>query len=237
MKKNVIRLICLIIVIGLIICSFIIYKNSEYKKTDAYKFKTEYESLNNTKNSSGKKVRNIEISKDNRIIYSSAKEIVEKIDKGETFVVYFGFASCPWCRSMITNLVDMSIEKKVDIYYVDVLEIRDTLELVDGKVKRTKEGNKYYMELLDRLDNVLSEYSLYDGEGKKVETNEKRIYAPNVVAIVNGIPEKLTEGISELLVDPYSELTDEMIKDSVDQLKCIFKCLNKKNICTKEIAC
>ena len=122
---------------------------------------------------------------------------------------------------------------------VETLAGIKTLELnvVDGKVKTTKKGTKAYMKLLTQLDTVLSDYSLEDESGKKYDTNEKRIYAPNVVAIVNGKPEKLQEGISSDLKDPYGKITNKMKQDSIDQLKCIFKCMEKAGICTKESAC
>lgn len=236
MKKKLIIIIVLVLALGTIF-GVIYTKDKKLKETDAYKFKQEYESLNGQKNDSGKKYRTLNISKDNRIKYSTAKEIVSKIDHNESFVVYFGFAKCPWCRSMVENLLDLADEKSTDIYYVDVLDIRDTLEVKNGKVEKTKEGSKYYMELLDRLDEVLSDYSLTDEDGKSYDTNEKRIYAPNVVAIVNGYPEKLTEGISEELKDPYGKITDKMKKESKEQLQCIFKCMEKAGICTKESAC
>ena len=235
-KKVIIFLIVIIIIIGIVIGIKLI-KDNNYKKTDAYKFKTEYEKLNGELSKSGKKYRELNIPKNNKMVYSTAKEIVNKIDNNETFVVYFGFSACPWCRSMVNNLIDLSIKNNVDVYYVDVLDIRDTLEIVDGEVKTTKEGNKYYMELLDRLDLVLSDYSLTDEEGKKIETNEKRIYAPNVVTVVNGLPEKMTEGISEDLKDPYGTITKQMKTDSIEQLKCIVKCLEKAAVCTKQSSC
>ena len=236
MKKKVIIVICLLLCAGII--NSLVYRfDIKQKSTDAYKFKLEYESLNGEKNDSGKTYRTLNISKKNRIKYSTAEEIVKKIDNNESFVVYFGFAKCPWCRSMIENLLDLADKKETDIYYVDVLDIRDVKEIVDGKVKTTKKGTKAYMKLLTQLDSVLSDYSLEDESGKKYDTNEKRIYAPNVVAIVQGEPEKLQEGISKDLKDPYGKITDKMKKDSIDQLKCIFKCMEKAGICTKESAC
>ena len=236
MKKRYIFWLVFIIIAGVF---FVILHNDykRYKNSDAYKFKVEYESLNGEKSKSGVENRSVSISKKNRIIYSTADEIAKKIDNNETFVVYFGFAACPWCRSMIENLVDMSVDKGVDVYYVDVLDIRDTIEVVDGEVKKTKEGTKGYMELLDKLDSVLSDYSLKDKDGNDVETNEKRIYAPNVVAVVNGLPQKMVEGVSSKLTDPYSNITDEMKQESIDQLKCIFKCLEENNVCTKKSSC
>ena len=200
-------------------------------------FKDEYEDLNGKYTDSGDTIREVKIAKKNKMIYSTAEEIVKKIDNNETFVVYFGFASCPWCRVMIESLVNLSLEHNVNVYYVDIKDIRDTLELVNGEIEKTKEGTKGYNELLDRLKIVLSDYSLKDENGEEVETNEKRIYAPNVATIVNGTPIRLVEGVSSKLTDPYHELTQEMKNESVDQLECIFKCLEENNICTKKESC
>ena len=49
---------------------------------------------------------------------------------------------------------------------------------------------------------------------------------------------KLTEkGISKDLKDPYGKITDKMKKDSIKELKCIFKCMKEANVCTKPNAC
>ena len=238
MKKKV--LILLAIIVAAVVFGFIYKMNYDYTKTDAYKFKTEYESLNNQDNGNGKKYRTLDINKKNRIIYSTAKEIVEKTENKETFIVYFGFAKCPWCRSMIENLVDLSIENDMEVYYVDVLDIRDTIEYIDGEVKTTKEGDEYYMKLIELYADVLSDYTI-----KGLEENpsmdfyipEKRIYAPNVIAVVNGEAKEMVEGVSENLEDPYGEITEEMNNASIKQLECIFKCINEASICTGPSSC
>ena len=234
MKKKV--LIFIAIILAALVFGFIYKMNSDYKKTDAYKFKVEYESLNNEDTGYGKVYRELNINKKNRIKYSTAKEIVEKTENNETFVVYFGFSKCPWCRSMIENLIDLSIENEIDIYYVDVLDIRDTIEYVDGELKTTKEGDKDYMKLIELYGDVLSDYSVKNGD-EKINTGEKRIYAPNVVAVVNGEAKEMVEGVSEKLEDPYGEITEEMKKASIKQLKCIFKCINEANVCTGPSSC
>lgn len=240
MKRKI--FFAILIIIAAIAFAFIHKMRSDYKKTDAYKFKVEYETLNNQDNGYGKKYRELTINKKNRMKYSTAKEIVEKTENKETFIVYFGFSKCPWCRSMIENLIDLSIENKIDVYYVDVLDIRDTIEYKDGELKTTKEGDKYYMKLLDLYANVLDDYTikLPEGENSSMDDSfipKKRIYAPNVIAVVNGEAKEKVEGISEELEDPYGEITEEMKKASIKQLKCIFKCINEASICTGPSSC
>lgn len=236
MKKRVIYALVAVLVAGLLF-GILYHFDKKEKSTDAYKFKQEYEILNGKKNDYGKTYRTLNISKTNRIKYSTAKEIVEKMDNGESFIVYFGFAKCPWCRSMIENLLDLADKNNTDIYYVDVLEIRDVKEVKDGEITESKAGDKYYLKLLTKMKNVLDNYELQDETGKKYDTDEKRIYAPNVIAVLNGKAEKKVEGISSDLKDPYGEITEKMKKESIGQLKCIFKCMEEAGVCTKPSSC
>lgn len=206
------------------------------KSSDAYRFKEEYESLNGEDNGNGKNYRSLDIPLDNPMIYASSDEIVEKINNKESFVVYFGFAKCPWCRSMIEQLIKSAQDNDMDtIYYVDVLEIRDQYQIDDeGNLQKTKEGTEGYNALIERIGTVLSDYNLKDENGEDISTGEKRIYAPNVVAVVKGKPEKMVEGISEDLEDPYSELTKEMLEESYNSFDCLWECIkNGGNICQK----
>lgn len=197
------------------------------KDSDATKFKEEYEALNGTTSASGKTIRTLEIDSDNPIIYKTADEVVKMMEKGDTFVVYFGFASCPWCRSVLPTLFKASKELGLDtIYYVDVTGIRDTLEVNEsGEVVTKERGSDAYYKLLDLLNDVLSDYSLKDASGTSVDAHEKRIYAPNVVGIVNGKADKMTTGISSLQTDGYMDLTDEMKEETYEKFKCIINCV------------
>lgn len=193
---------------------------------DALKFKKEYESLNNTiREKDGKKIRSINIDKNNPMIYKSAGDIINKINNKETFVVYFGFSDCPWCRSILPTLIDVSNNLNIKtIYYVDVKNIRDTLALDENNevITQTKGSNDYY-KLIKLLGNVLSNYTLTDDNGNKIDTGEKRIYAPNIVSVVDGLPTKATTGISERQADGYMKLTDEIINDTYKQIENVMK--------------
>ena len=204
---------------------------------DSDKFKEEYESQYGKKSKSGKEYRKVSIPEDNPFVYATAEEIIKKIDNKETFIVYFGFSTCPWCRSVIEELIKCANDSDVDkIYYVDIKDIRDIREInKDGEIETTKEGTKGYMELLDKLDEVLDEYTVTvtDSEEDEISLEEKRIYAPNLVAVVNGKATKLEDGISNKLTDPYMELTDEIKKDIYGKFKCVFKCLEEaETVCT-----
>ena len=88
------------------------------------------------------------------MVYISAEELAKKIENKEDMVVYFGFKTCPWCRSMIEILLNAASELKIDkIYYVDVYDIRDVKELSENnEVKTTKKGTSGYNKLLSKIN-------------------------------------------------------------------------------------
>ena len=226
MKKA--KLIIFILVLGILLTGC--------TKSSAAKFKKEYESLNGKTAQSGKTIREVSIPDDNPIVYQTADEIVSRMENGETFVVYFGFASCPWCRSMVEQLIKSAKDNNVStIYYVDIYKIRDKYEVDDSdKLTRTEEGTDGYNELINLLGDVLDDYTLTTESGEKVEVNEKRIYAPNVVAVVNGSAIEMVDGISSDLKDPYDKLTEDMKNASYSSFKCLWECLSKEStMCSK----
>lgn len=230
MKKIFLALILTITIFNLTGCT----QPKKTVSTDSLKFKEEYESLNGEENSFGKEYRTISISEDNPFVYKQADDIVEMINNNETFAVYFGFDSCPWCRSVVPTLIevaqDLNIEK---IYYVDVKDIRDTIEInEDGKLETTKKGTDGYYKLIELLDNVLSDYTLVDSDGNNISTDEKRIYAPNIVIVVDGKAKRLESGISEKQTDGYMELTDEIKEDTYNKYIDILEYMkSKQNSC------
>ena len=239
-KRNTLFLIGGIVLLATIIGSYFFFSTkNEEKKTDAVLFKEEYESLNGQVSSSGKEYRIITIDENNPFLYQSAEEIVKKIEKKETFAVYFGFSSCPWCRSMLPSFIevakDLSLSK---IYYVDISKIRDVKEIQDGKVHTVQEGTEGYLKLLEYFNDVLEEYTLKDENQKEIKVGEKRIYAPNVISVVEGKVDSMTTGISKKQVDAYMDLTEDMKTEMYHQLKCILECIKENEaVCTKPTAC
>lgn len=207
---------------------------------DAIKFKEEYENLNGKINENSKnKYRTVKIDSKNKIIYSSAKEVLKMMEEKKSFVVYFGFDSCPWCRSVVENVSKISKELDENIYYVDVKEIRDVCELDDeNKVKLTKEGDKNYLKLIKKLDSVLKEYTLTTDDDNDVKVGEKRIYAPNVVSIIDGSAKELTTGISDKQTDGYMTITDEMKQESYKKIKKVVQeVVTYNSTCNLDKAC
>lgn len=190
-------------------------------KTDAQLFKEEYESLNGIKNSSGVEYRNVSIDENNPFVYTTGKEIVEKIKDKETFYVYFGSSYCPWCRSVIEKFIEVANNNNIDkVYYIDIwdgdhIEIfRDVYKLnEDGKLELVFEGDPSYQDLLKYFDKILNDYTLTNSNGKSVKVGEKRIFAPNFIYVEKGKAKRIAEGISASQKDPREKLTKKMLND------------------------
>lgn len=224
MKNKVLVLIIAVLLVGIIGCTK--KDNNESAKL----FKEEYESLNGEVSKSGKKYRKISIDEDNPYEKITAEEIVKKINNKETFYLYVGDSMCPWCRSVLEKSIEVAKDNDIDkIYYVEIWDdegteiLRDKYSLEDGKITKVSDGTKAYKELLKKFDKVLSDYTLTDEDGEKVEVGEKRIYAPNFFYIENGKVVKMIEGISEKQTDPLQKLTDEILEDEEEQFEDLFE--------------
>ena len=190
---------------------------------DAILFKKDYESLNGLKNSNGKEYRVVNIEKNNAFIISDAKEIIDKIENGESFYVYFGSKLCPWCRSVIEKAIQVSNNNGIDeIYYVDVWDdegkeiLRDKYTLDDdNNTVLVNDGTAEYFKLLEYLDDVLPEYEYAANKngGAKLDIKEKRIYLPLFIYIAKGKPVRVTSGLSDLQIGSRDELTEDILSD------------------------
>lgn len=230
MKRIVVLLFVLLITLIITGCG---------NESDANKFKKEYEKLNGEKvEGTNYKYLSLSIPKDNNIVYKTDTEIVDIIKNG-TGVIYFGFSNCPWCRSMINNLLDVTSDLGISqVYYVDVSSIRDTLEFYeDGSIVRSNGGTIAYNELLDLLDEHLDYYVIYDKDNNPFETTEKRIYAPSVVVVKEGKVLGLTTGVSDDLENPFDEISDNLKKESYDMLYNLIKEIKPVNACVDGGSC
>ena len=96
---------------------------------DAKKFKQEYESLNGNTAYADIKYLNLSISEYSTVTYKTDTEIVDILKKG-TGVIYFGFNSCPWCRSMVETLLKVVEDNEIEnFYYTDIKAIRSKYEV------------------------------------------------------------------------------------------------------------
>ena len=224
MKKKVFLILILFISLFVTGCSA--------NNKDALKFKEEYEKINGDKTSySDNKYRTLKIDKNNPYVYSSAKEILEKINNKETFYVYFGSSYCPWCRSVIEKSIESAQKNNIKkIYYVDIWNgfhneiLRDTYKLNDkNEAEKEKDGTKEYYKLLEKLDNLLEDYTLTTDDGEEVKVGEKRIFAPDFIYVENGVAKRITSATSENQKDADAKLTKEILKDEEKSFDNFFK--------------
>lgn len=210
MKK---RVLLLLIIIPLLLTAC--------TSKDAGIFKKDYESLNGTTNSNGKEHREVSIPKNNPFVISNAKDIVNKIEKEETFYVYFGSKICPWCRSVIEKAIEVANNNGIEkVYYVDGWDdegkeiLRDKYTLDDnGNPVKDIEGTEEYYKLLTYLDEVLPAYTIKDKDGNEIDLEEKRLFLPTFIYIAKGKPIRMTTGISSLQTESRGELTYDILKD------------------------
>ncbi len=198
-------------------------KDGDYVATaDEKKFKKDYESLNGTTRTNGQKNKEVEIIADNNIKYISIKEAADILESGSG-VIYFGFAACPWCRNSVPVLLDaMSSSELKEIYYVDIRpedkeekDIRDLYTLnAKNKAKKQKDAaDPAYHDVLLALANYLNDYVLETDKGKKVNAGEKRLYAPTVVAVKDGI----VVGFHEGTVDNHEKSDNGELRDLTNE--------------------
>lgn len=230
MKDNKLFMIIVTVLAAIVLVLNIQKVISNNSQTDGIKFKEEYEKLNGKKNDQGKKYREITIDSKNKMVYKTTEEVLDLIDKKKSFALYFGFDTCPWCRSVVPTLASISKELNQEVYYIDVKDIRDTFELDDdNKPKLVKKGSKDYSKLLEKLEPVFEDYTLTDSDNNEIKVGEKRIYAPSIVSVIDGKAKELTTGISDKQTDGYMKLTKEMEKDTYNKIKKVLKQVSDKN--------
>ncbi len=226
-KRNKLILISLIIITVIILglcCYFII--NNQRTLSDAEKFRDEYMELNDKDNGFGQIYPTVSLNEENKIKYITEDEAIELLKEG-TGIIYFGYSTCPWCRSLITPLLEVAEEENVNIYYLDIKEIRSSFSVQDGNLITEKKGSKGYYEILNLLDDYLDEYYVgYDNE--QLDTLEKRLYAPTVVAINNGEVTDMHVGTVDTQESGYDRLTNEQVSELKERLTTLIK--SAKNI-------
>lgn len=230
MEKDQKILVGLIIFVFLVASSIVVYLYAIKKNvsSDAMLFKKEYESLNDKYYETTKtKYLKVNIDNSNLYIYKSDEEILDVIDS-ENALIYFGYAKCPYSRSMVTLLNDIAKEEAITkIYYVDISNIRDSYEVIDKTVAKITNGTSSYYKLLDILDEYLSDYYITDESNEEYNTGVKRLYAPTVIAVkdkkIVGFHEgttteaknnkQLSKTEKQELTDIYKKLIDSLISD------------------------
>ncbi len=203
--KIILGLLSILLIGIVVIISFIIISKEE-------SFKEAYEKNNGELSAySNKEYLEVNIDKNNKIEEITYADVLNKLENGENFVVFFGFPTCPWCRLIVEQLVNVSNNDDIEtVYYVNIEDTRNSIEVDEnGNLKTIKSGDEDYLKLIDNISYILNDYIVYDEEGTMFDTNMQRIFAPNIIVFDNKEAIYITSGVDDSISDPYSIPTDE----------------------------
>ena len=221
-QKVLIGLIIFVLLVALGIGSYLFITKKD-SRPDAIKFKSEYESLNEKTDDNKEKYLKVDISEDNLYVYKNDSEILDVL-KNKTGIILFGYSKCSYCRSMVSILNDVAKEHKLDtIYYLDILNIRDSYEIMEQTVVKLTSGTNSYYEMLNILSEYLSDYYIKDSNDVEYNTGVKRIYAPTVVAVKDGKIVGFHEGTLDDVLN-----NKELDKKQEKELKKIYEKMIKE---------
>ncbi len=187
MKKSILLILLLCLVIPLVGCG-----KDEDLRTDAVKFKEEYESLNKTENEEGKLYRTITVDEENPIVYTTYEELSSLVDEKKNFLVYFGSKTSKYSRSVVPYLIKQAKTQGIDVIYYVELATDDK----ESGVKEVGVEDMYYQQMMKKM-------------------NEKDVTDSTLAVFVNGnlagkssiISSKQTDGDMELTKDMKDEMT------------------------------
>lgn len=138
--------------------------------------------------------------KEDPVVYSTPAEILDKIEKKETFAFVIGSETCPACQNYLANaLKDMDEKSDVKINYIEVLNIEqkekefgDIQKLIkdhlDGKFDATP--TTYFMKQGKMTDVIVGSISYEELLGKYNELTKENKNEPKVEKIEASDEEK-----------------------------------------------
>lgn len=227
MNKKLLLIISIIIILTAIIILSFTSKKEEKKQTftitnDSLLFKQEYEAYNNQETKDKKQYLNLSIPSYNPIVYTSYDDLFDILNNSG--IIYLGDPECPWCRSLISVLINSAIDYGIkEIYYLNIENDRNILTLnKKNKIITEKKGSDNYLKLVDKLYNYLDVYKGLNDE------SIKRIYLPLVIFVNNGkiigLEQSLITYCQRVEKDPYIPMN----KEEKNELKEIFNSYYQK---------
>ena len=137
-------------------------------------------------NVEGKIYRDVNLPYDNTLSTVTATE-ARKIQNG---YVLFAFPSCPFCRNLLPVLADVACEENIPVAYcrIDTYRDRYVYSAEAAAPVQTQPAGEGYAGLLTWLDGCLDEYTVPDESKTPIPVGEKRIHAPTLVKVRDGVP-------------------------------------------------
>ena len=149
-------------------------------------------------NVEGKIYRSVNLPYDNTLSPVTATEARE-IQDG--FIV-FAFPTCPFCRNLLPVLADVAHAENIPVAYcrIDTYRDRYVYSAEAAAPVQTQPAGEGYAGLLMWLDGCLDEYTVPDENKTPIPVGEKRIHAPTLVKVRDGVPASTWE-----LTDVFGE--------------------------------
>ncbi len=237
-KSILVLLLAVLIIVGGVMIYFSFKKDVVTIPTDAQKIKNEFASLNNQLNENNQRMYPlVNLTDDNLFVYKTEEEIIKIIEES-TGVIFFGNSSDAYTRTLMPIVDNLSKKLNLEqVYYFDITTITDTIALDDLNEPIIKEkGSSGYYKILKLLDEQLPNYYLTSPTGEKIDTLEKRIEVPTILAVKNGKIKDIYMGTIASQKSGYDKLTTEEEKQIEENLEKLMKnALN--NTCSSEQAC
>jgi cytochrome oxidase Cu insertion factor (SCO1/SenC/PrrC family) len=206
--SRMLRRACLLVLVWLLGCFEI--SSMAADEPDSKQFKEEYEQLNGTERD-GHQLQTLEIPEDFPVVYADSAQILDVLQEG-TGVVYFGFAQCPWCRTLLKTLFSIQetfTETDADLlfYYYDLRPDRDEHVVnAQGEEEVLQEASEFYLTLLEMLE-------------------EERIYMPTLVFVKEGEIMAVHTGTVDSQESGYDVLSSQEEQELSETLKREFALL------------
>lgn len=137
---------------------------------------------------------------DHMFIDMRVDEMLEAMDQGASFVVYFGFTDCPWCKEAMPILNEVAKEYNQNVCYINTR--------ADASWQSNTDIDDY-----DALVERVGSYFEYDDDGNR------HLYTPAVFFIKDGKVVLYHEGTTESHNAHERTMTDE----EVEELKSVYR--------------
>lgn len=189
-QRNKIGILVIGALLLLLICFGIYWQLNQESSTltAEEKFIQEYESFNGKEKEDGSLYFEVSLSTENMSVKHLSYDQLFSLLEGGTGVIYFGTPENESSRHFVSSFLPAMQESGVDLfYYWDHFSDRDEIELdEDEKEKVTKEASEEYEQLLEKLDDVLGDYTFLNEDGETVSFSRKRLYAPTLLIVKEG---------------------------------------------------
>ena len=144
-------------------------------------------------------------SEDYVYVTAYVKDMAEMMDEGKSFVIYFGFSRCPWCRDAMPILNEAAKEAGFDtVYYVNTREKEEwksNLDIDDYDLFVELAGD--YLKLDDNnIKHLYTPMVLFIKDGKIVET----VSAPDYDAHEEAISDELREELKNTYLEAFAKV-------------------------------